>query len=174
MYKSEQERSLSSDTFYGHSPFAEVWLSPTQFAELLTTMNVGSGVPGTLRSKDGKRFNTPTPTDKELLFKKEMNQVAERVTEGMEQELNKLNEKLSSGKPLGKKAQEELREKINSLIVHFKSNSGFVAEQFEKQMNRTVTEAKGEVEAFITHAIVSTGLEGLKQKVNNGLLIEDD
>ena len=47
---------LGEDSIYAtNRSLVEVDLSPAQFAELLTTMNVGSGVPGTLIRFDGKK-----------------------------------------------------------------------------------------------------------------------
>ncbi|KKK47299.1 hypothetical protein LCGC14_3156640, partial [marine sediment metagenome] len=42
------------------------------------------------------------------------------------------------------------------------SNIPFLAEQFSEQMDRTVTEAKGEIEAHVSNLIRQTGLDALE------------
>jgi len=46
-------------------------------------------------------------------------------------------------------------------MQNIKSNIPFVNEQFTEQMDKTITEAKGEIEAFIEHKIRSAGLEAI-------------
>ena len=43
-----------------------------------------------------------------------------------------------------------------------KSNIPYLAEQFAEQMDKTVTEAKAEVEAYVTQTIQRTGLDALE------------
>ncbi len=44
----------------------------------------------------------------------------------------------------------------------FKSNIPYLAEQFAEQMDKTVTEAKAEVEAYVAGIVHQTGLEALE------------
>lgn len=46
--RSTKNRNLNRDTYYGGEEIVEVKLSSAQFAELLTSLNVGSGVPCTI------------------------------------------------------------------------------------------------------------------------------
>jgi len=49
------DRMLNRDWFHANTkPYIEVEMSYSQFAEAITSMNVGDGVPVTLRRLDGK------------------------------------------------------------------------------------------------------------------------
>ena len=47
--EAERHHNLSSDWFFARKPIIEIDLSPMQYAEMITTPNVGSGVPCTIR-----------------------------------------------------------------------------------------------------------------------------
>ena len=51
-----QDRHLHEDCYYGHGLITEVEMSYSQFAECISTLNVGDGVPCTIRftEKDGE------------------------------------------------------------------------------------------------------------------------
>ena len=66
IFEGEVQHELSYDR-YSHAknrPIIEVVLSAAQFAELLTTMNMGSGVPCTIEYRDGKDVPPIPETDK--------------------------------------------------------------------------------------------------------------
>jgi hypothetical protein len=52
------KHSLHQDHTYGEESLIEVELSPAQFAELLTSMNVGDGVPCTINYVNEKKLKT--------------------------------------------------------------------------------------------------------------------
>ena len=56
LYHANVTRGLHEDHVYGNKAIAEVEMSYSQFAEAITSMNMGSGVPVTIRwtEKDGK------------------------------------------------------------------------------------------------------------------------
>ena len=62
--------------------------------------------------------------------------------------------------------------KSNKKYHDVTSKIPFVSDQFREQMEKTVLEAKSEVEAFIEHKIRSTGMEALGYKKENYPLIE--
>jgi anti-anti-sigma regulatory factor len=48
------------------------------------------------------------------------------------------------------------------LKQHITSDIPFVEQQFNKQVDQTVMEAKGEIDAHITHVVQATGLKAIK------------
>src|SRR5208337_4240325 len=56
-----RDTDLSHDWYFAENrfPLIEVTLSPNQFAELLTSMNVGDGVPATLTLYNGQGYEYP-------------------------------------------------------------------------------------------------------------------
>ena len=45
------------------------------------------------------------------------------------------------------------------------SHVPFIQNSFNEQMDKTVLEAKGEVEGFVMHKVISAGLEGLQKEL---------
>ena len=86
---SEKRRNLSNDWYFADKTILEIRLSPNQFSELLTTMNVGEGVPATLVYHNGSlvtngRIKTPIEENKTEIFRmfrtKEMGALADYNT----------------------------------------------------------------------------------------------
>lgn len=156
-------RSLSRDSTLGSiQPIAEVLLSPMQFAELLTSMNVGSGVPGTLHYLNGEIYEPPEMPTKSEQFRNEISEVVNETLSALKSAQDKINSILEDDKPIGKKGKVELRGLLSRLERLAKSTLPFIGEQFSKQMSKTVVEAKAEVDAFVTHAIQETGLKAIR------------
>jgi exonuclease VII small subunit len=168
-------RNLSTDWFHESTrPYIEVWLSPTQFSELLTTMNIGSGVPATLVQKEGERFSLPNLPTKAEEFKEEAKESIRKVLKTLENTNKMLEEQLSSGKPLSKKAQEKLKANILNIQNRIMDSMSFILGSFQEQMAKTVNEAKGEVDAFVQHTITKTGIEALKEKGQIKMIEEEE
>ena len=161
--KAEVARHLSTDWFHGDiHPMVEVLLSPAQFSELLTTMNYGSGVPGTLSKYDGKDYETPVMPSKSEEFKEEVSAYAREAMSDLSDAQKMVNDMLESGKPIGAKGKKDLKDLLVRLDRFAKSTLPFVATQFTKHMNKVVTDSKAEVDSFVTHIVNETGLKSIK------------
>jgi len=71
---------------------------------------------------------------------------------------------LSEKKPPTKADKETILKGIKMLRQEIESNVPFIQQSFNEQMDKTVLEAKGEVEGFVMHKVISTGLEGLQKE----------
>ena len=161
--------SFGHDRFHGgmRGEIVEIMLSAGQFSELLTTMNVGSGVPCTIQYLLGKKVPSP-PEDVELEvekvrngFKKDMDGVVAKVREDRK-ELEELLEK----KTLSKDDRKKILEIISRVEQHIESNAPFMVDQFEEASERVVKHAKAEIDAFITHNVFTEGMNSLASKTN--------
>lgn len=161
--RASRQHDLSRDWYHGDmTPIIEVYLSSAQFAELLTSMNIGSGVPCTIRYTDGQSVESPP---NELLE-------AEQVKHDFKGRIDELAVKLISSQKhiselLEKKALTQAdRKEVNSLldgvVREIKANMPFVLESFEKATKQMETAAKAEVDAFMTHAMMVAGMNALQ------------
>lgn len=159
---------LGSDRFYGpmHGDILEVILSAGQFSELLTTMNIGSGVPCTITRIEGKAIPKP-PEDQEMEvekvrkgFKKDMKGVVEQI-KADKAELATLLEK----KTLSKADRERIMWIVSRVEMHVESNAPFMLSQFEEASEKVVKHAKAEIDSFITNNVVAEGLRAIKERV---------
>ena len=121
-------RGLNRDDIFGDKPIVKVEMSYSQFAEAITSFGQGTGIPVTIRY-----------TDKAMEKSKEL--------------INEVAELFSSKKTLTKADKENILKKLNMLNYDIGSNIGFIADQFNEQMDKTVMEAKGEIESFCQNKI---------------------
>ena len=155
------DRMLNRDWFHANTkPYIEVEMSYSQFAEAITSMNVGDGVPVTLRRLDGKTIEDCPQFDKRQEFEKEMLKIGKSLRVLTEQAEALLSEK----KPPTKEDKETILKGIKALRQEIESNVPFIQSSFNEQMDKTVLEAKGEFEGFVMHKVISTGLEGLQKE----------
>lgn len=144
-----KRRNLNQDWYYGGSKLFEVEMSYNQFAQLITEMNCGDGIPVTIRStqNDWKVPDCPFE-DKGELHIREFNEHLEEVYNESKQLIKTLEEKFSTKKTFNKKDQEEILRVLRKINQNIGCNQEFQVEQFQRQMDNTVTEAKGEIESF--------------------------
>lgn len=168
VYEAEVSDDYGSErVHHNHRPLIEVYLTPNQFSELLTTMNVSSGVPCTIKHIDGRNDIEP--------FEKRDN-ARDRSEDYLKEILSELDEKIvelqktADSLKLPKKAKESLELQIRVLRDHFASNIPFVGTVFKEEMDKVVTEAKADVDALVTHTVTQLGIKSLK---NKKYLLED-
>ena len=156
------DRHLNQDRYDADSTaLVEIEMSPAQFAEAITTLNCGPGVPCTIRYLNGKTVEECPAIHKREQIKNEFDGEMRRLAERFKDGVSRVQELMKSGKPLSKAQREEVYWLVEKLHQDLNSNIPFIHDQFNEAMDKTVAEAKSEVDAFITHAVVSTGLAAL-------------
>lgn len=148
------ERGLNRDWIHGDKVIVEVEMSYSQFAEAITSMNMGTGVPVTIRwtEKDGAIPPCDFVSKRDQFedeFKKQR-ETAIRISEELIQEVTELFNQKGT---LKKADKEEILRKLNMLKMDIGVNTDFIVQQFNEQMDKTVMEAKGEIEAFYQNKI---------------------
>jgi hypothetical protein len=151
-------RNLNNDHYFDRERIVEFEMSSTQFADAITSLNVGCGTPVTLRWLP----NNP------LLYKMEtpyQNKVAQ-FNEEFQQDINNISKNFDDVIKLAEEthAQKRLIREIELLKQGFKNNLPFVNKQFSEQMEQTIKEAKGEVEAFVTKTVQNYGIEAIRKQ----------
>jgi hypothetical protein len=158
-------RNLHQDWYYKTGEIIEVEMSATQFAEFITSMNVGEGIPCTIRYLQRKRMEDPPFVSKRMEFqqefKEDMQELNEQTTDGFAD----IKDLLLAKDRLSKEDRKHVVAFIEKMMQEIRSNIPFVAEQFNRQINKTVTEARQEVEAYVLHNIIERGLASFKEEV---------
>lgn len=154
---------LSYDRYYARDEIICVQMSQTQFAEMITTMNSGDGNPVTIKRIGGKTMEKPPIHNKRNAHSKEFKEKMVRFTKTLENGQNELLRLLKKPK-LSKDDKQQMKFLFEHLSTNIKSNIPYFERAFEEQMDKTVVEAKGEIESFITNAVHKTGLEALQDK----------
>ena len=162
----EVDRHLSRDWYYGRSGLIEIELSPTQFAEMITCMNMGDGVPCTLRYLDDhKRLENPPEVKQREVFEQEFQENVEKVTGFYKEDLGQIRELLTKKGTIKVKEREQVAGMIAKLVDTLEDAMPFLQKGFNESMDKTVSEAKGEVEAFVMHKVTSLGIKGLQKEM---------
>jgi len=173
---SSMRRGLNHDWYYGDKLIASVEMSQNQFAELITSMNMGDGIPVTLKrtERDGQmedpKFQVVTD-----LHEDEMKDMTSRVAENGDELLEKMKN-LFSGSTVKKADRNELIKDLEAVLRDIQANMPYVEDCFRETMDKVVTDAKGTIEAFYQHRVVEAGLEALSDgtKTVPPTLIEKD
>ncbi len=154
-------RNLEQDWYHSAArlPIVEIEMSQAQFAEMITSMNMGDGIPVTLRYVNGKRMED-CPHESKVQqhsneFKQRMKEFSERVNAYGKDLYSKIEKRLP------KKEQDEVKSIVAMIVQEVESNIPFYEKQFVRQMEKTQTEAKAEIEAFVNNKIHSAGLSSL-------------
>lgn len=147
-------RSLNEDNIFGSEPIIKVEMSYSQFAEAITSFGQGTGIPVTIRytEKDGRIPECDFVSKREQ-FAGEFKEQTNKAMEKSKELINEVAELFSSKKTLTKADKENILRKLNMLDSDIGSNLDFVADQFNEQMDKTVMEAKGEIESFCQNKI---------------------
>jgi hypothetical protein len=158
MYLREGEvsRELNRDFYFGNNEIVEVEMSYSQFAEVITSMNQGTGVPVTIKYIQGKGRIEDCPfVDKKKQFEDEFSDNLDRANEKVNDLLESVSKLFEEKKSFTKKDKEEILNKIRMLSMETNGNREFIYQQFNEQMDKTTVEAKGEIEAFCQNKINS-------------------
>lgn len=166
------KRDFGENRYCGEDMVLSVDMSYTQFCEAISSMGMGDGVPVTLAytETDGSIQKPPVPNTRALLDNDLMKHILE--TRRKVAEAQKKAEEIMSKRTLSKKDKEALINLLRNLENNVGSDTVFLAEQMQRQMDKTVIEAKGEIEAFTQNRLHSIALEAISR--NNALLLPEN
>lgn len=154
----EKHRTNATDYIFSRGVIVKAYMSATQFADAITGHGSGGEAPITLQftEKDGA-IDQPLFDNKREQFEAEFTKRAEKI-------VKQINSTISKAKD--KKAPQWLVHEMETTKSWLQSNIPFLAEQFAGEMDKTVTEAKAEVEAFVSNLVQRTGITALEEMVN--------
>jgi len=169
IHTAEKKRNLCSDWLHGKKKIIEVEMSPLQFTDMITNMNT-QGVPVTIRHINGKRTSDFQHVNVRETFQQEFREHIQEVLGGTEKMLKEAEKLLKAPGTLKKADREKMANTLYHLAQDIKSNLPFVFKQFNKQVDRSIGEAKSEVESFFANTIHALGSEKLVRMLENGEL----
>jgi hypothetical protein len=160
IHHSKLHRSLGRDWHYGHDEFLEVELSEAQWCTFVSSPNMGSGVPCTLRHLNRERMpELPRPKSRVDQFSKEQDDKVQKAIDS----LNGIIETIE-GTKLSQKDKGSLKSRIDQVRSELTSNRQFMAEQFDRHMEKTEERAKTEINAYHTQMVSHLGMQALGHK----------
>ena len=148
--EAKRRRSLSEERVFPEELLLRFAMSPNQWANFISGVGQGGGVPVTLNYVHGdqRKRQQPPPPEGGKRFELELGEFTQEMT-------GELDRMIAASK--GRQKRE--LEKIRNMLVN---QLPFMERQFVRYMNRTVTEAKADVDAHIGERLRTMGLERTK------------
>lgn len=160
----ELMRSDTGDRYYGpmHGDVVEVDLSAAQFAELLTTANIGLGVPCTIRRREGERVESPPDIDSQPEnIRTEFKARAKEFSKKVLAEAAAARDLLKNKATISKGDRERLAGILDQVAQELEMNMPFLVDMYQEATEKVTVGAKAEVEAFMVSAVRQAGLAAL-------------
>lgn len=157
-----KHRELGRDWTMGDDMICEVELSSLQFAELLTNMNVGDGVPCTIRytNNDGYIKYQEEQSKIDVIYK-ERDDIVDKASSSLREVEGALRE-LIDNKKIPKTVGGELLHKLSTALSDLEGNNfEFYKRQATEEIDKMVVEAKSQISEYVAAKIYSVGLETL-------------
>ena len=160
VHTSERVRKLNNDWYHKNERIVELEISPTQFSELIMSRDNYGGVPCTLLyTKEKGRIHPPIIKGKVEEFEDEFENRMNEISKGVADYEKRCTEILERKGTVKVAEKREILNMFHKLRQELRSNIPFVYQCFNEQMDKTVLEAKGEVEAFVDTKLRSLGID---------------
>lgn len=144
------ERRNSVEHYFGRKNLIQVDMSLVQFSEAITTLNHGVGTPVTIRTYGKEQMENPPGNTVRESFVTELETQINNVTKDID-DLNVFSKRLEKERgTLSVTDRNALQQKISNVTRELKDNLPFILKQFNRQMERSVNEAKTEIASFIS------------------------
>jgi hypothetical protein len=171
--RARKNRELNKDWYFAGESLIEVEMSPTQFAEMITSLNVGDGVPCTLRYLNGhNRISDPPEVKSRQIFEAEFIESIKEIESAIINDFAEVESILTKkGNITAKEKSTALNHSIRLMRI-LTDHIPFIQKQFNRAMDKTVSEAKGEVEAFVMNKVTSLGIEAMKMEIEQPKLLD--
>lgn len=171
IHRGEKHRSLSNHWYHGTQEIIQVDMTEAQFAQMITSFNIGSGVPCTISHVSRKAMEgipegmvpeCPEVSERKLVereFKAQMLEMAREI-EALVAKAKAFQDKPSINKA-DRKEFADIAEHIKSAVA---SGVPFIQKQFNEALDESVTHAKADVDAFMSNLLRQAGMEALREK----------
>ncbi len=156
--RAEDHWSLSRSWHHSRQQLVELDMTHSQFAEMITTLNVGSGVPCTIRYLPGEEL--PRIADDSTIHDQIKADVKDTAHEAVDR-IKALHAAIAEAK-LPKGVQNKLLELARSAAASLDNSLPFVLDQYQEALDSMKAKAAAEVDAMLTGAIQRAGLNALK------------
>jgi len=158
--KVRQHRSLGDTYHMNENELIEVKMSYSQFAESITTMNYGCGVPCTLNYFNGEKLPSIESQVNEVdLFADDVvDEIADLLIK-----VDGLYNEVAAAK-MTKGLQSRLLSKISNLSGMFKSRLPFIEKVYIEKLDKLKAKVKTDIAAWMDHVAITKGIESIKSE----------
>ena len=162
--KAVKHSSAYHESYFANtSPLIEVVMSAAQFAEAITTLNMGSGVPCTLRTVRGEWMPKCPETNLAKKANNDLQDKLARFASNFAGGLNRVNTILDKKGAINKGERKVIAGVYNQMMVDLKSNLPFLHQCMTEAYEKTASATKADIEAFYISAITKLGIDAIQK-----------
>jgi hypothetical protein len=161
-----KEQKYGRDWYHGRREILEVDLTPAQFAEMITNSS-GSGVPCTIRAREGKpveQFEREDDPRTTVHIRDEMLRMGKETATALADFEAKVDAMIAA-KAITRKAGEEMKGFFYRPKQNLESNFAFYLGQLEEAADKIIHEKKLEHDAAVTGMITTAGIKALARQI---------
>ena len=167
--RAHNSRHLNRNWIHADEDLIEIYMSPIQFAEAITSGMNTTGVPCTIKHVNRVRMEEPPIIDQTAELKQEVNKELGKRVEDVREALGMLDGLLDAKGSISKTKLREVQTKLSQSVMHFESNINYTKNCLNEDIDKTVLEAKATVKHFVDSTIQQLGLEALSEKTGIAL-----
>lgn len=167
IYPGSVDRNLSRHWFHAdHGPIITVKLTPIQLIELIATMNVGDGIPCTIKQVLGETLPELTLDDVGSERDNVQDELKETIAAALQcaKDIQRDLAALKTKSSVSKKDIASLSGKADAIVREMEANIPFIRNQFEESMEQTIGEMAATVDAMFTDVVTKLGLDALQER----------
>lgn len=169
------DRDLNYDRYYAENhPYIEINMSQSQFAQAITSLNMGAGVPVTLRQINGEYIEPCPFVDKREQFSNEFREDMNELTKKIKETTKAVEDLIQNKRTFTKADKEQILSTLHSVSQQLSSNYPYMFSMFNEQMDKTVTEAKAEIESHLQARMEDVALKAMGKSQEQELLPEEE
>lgn len=158
--KCSVDRHLNKDWYCSEGQLIDIYLTHSQFSEMVSNMNCSYGVPCTIKHIDGKTMENPPNKDRRGQFSDEFSRRAKSVSKKLD-DLLSFSEDLLGKAGMTKAKKNELVSRIEMAKQEIGANMPFVERQFGKCLVKAEDDAKRNIEGHLMNVVLNAGNRGM-------------
>ena len=162
VYHASISRELHQDHIFNEAPILSVEMSYAQFAEAISSFGMMPGVPCTIKAteKDGYIKERPEYKNQRKEMDKDLKKQMDNISKATNDSYDKVKNILSKKGTVTKADKEEILSIIGE-ITRLMPNTEFLYKRMTEEMDKTVLEAKNEIEAFTQRRLESIAKDAI-------------
>lgn len=156
--KSYKQRDINHDWYIPDETLMEIEMTPSQWAELMSAIDLGHGVPCTIRYDHGESYEYPPEETQREIFQAEFEKDIKKSLESMQTAISRWHE-LATKKTITKAEREEISNLLASIQRTMTDSIPFIQTEFDDCITKTIEDAKMELETWQLNMLHMTQIQ---------------